>query len=224
MELKKLIIVGIGETSNLAYEYFTHDSDYTVVAFAVESGFYNCNYFLGLPIFKIEEITDFFSPQEFYVFIAISSTNFNRLRTRLYDICKTQGYRIASYVSSKAFVWHNVEIGENCFILENNTLQPFVKVGNNVTLWSGNHIGHQSIIHDNCFITSHVVISGFCEIGTNCFIGVNSSIANNIIIADDCLISLGSVISENTEENGIYKGNPAKRHSLSAKTYYNLNE
>ncbi len=33
-------------------------------------------------------------------------------------------------------------------LLEDNTIQPFVSIGN-VTLWSGNHIGHHSTIHDH---------------------------------------------------------------------------
>jgi sugar O-acyltransferase (sialic acid O-acetyltransferase NeuD family) len=222
MKNKKLVIVGIGETANLAYEYFTNDSEYEVLAFAVEQEYIIENSFLDLPVLAIEKMTDNFPINEYYVFIAVSSTKFNRLRTRLYKRCKGLGYKVASYVSSKAFVWHNVEIGENCFILENNTIQPFVKIKDNVTLWSGNHIGHRTVIQDNCFITSQVVISGFCDIGKNCFIGVNSSIADNVNIADDCLISLGSVISENTDENGIYKGNPAKKHPLPAKRYFKI--
>ena len=224
MKEKKLIIVGVGETGQLAYEYFTHDSEYEVISFAVEKEFLSENIFLNFPVISLEEISKIYSPDKFYVFIAISSTKFNRVRTRLYLYCKALGYKVASYVSSKSFVWHNVEIGENCFILEDNTLQPFVKIKNNVTLWSGNHIGHRSVIHDNCFITSHVVVSGFCEIKQNCFIGVNSTIADNITIAEDCLISLGSVIFKNTEPNSIYKGNPAIKHSLSAKTFFSINE
>ena len=56
--------------------------------------------------------------------------------------------------------------GDNCFILEDNTIQPFVSIGNNVTLWSGNHIGHDSTIDDHCFIASHVVVSGHVRVGT----------------------------------------------------------
>ena len=77
----------------------------------------------------------------------------------------------ASYVSPRAFVWRNVKLGEHCFIFENNVLQPFVNIGDNVVLWSGNHIGHHSKIGDHCFVSSHVVVSGFCDIGANCFLG-----------------------------------------------------
>jgi ssRNA-specific RNase YbeY (16S rRNA maturation enzyme) len=33
---ENLIIVGIGEFAEIAYEYFTHDSPYNVVAFSAE--------------------------------------------------------------------------------------------------------------------------------------------------------------------------------------------
>jgi len=32
------------------------------------------------------------------------------------------------------------------------------------------------------------------------------------------------VVSKNTESNSIYKGNPAIKHSLSAKTFFSINE
>ena len=48
-------------------------------------------------------------------------------------------------------------IGENTFIFEANVVQPGVTVGDNVVLWSGNHIGHDSVIEDHCFIASHAV-------------------------------------------------------------------
>ena len=88
------------------------------------------------------------------MFIAMGYKRLNRLRTKFFDSAEEKGYDLISYVSSKAFIWRNVEIGKNCFIFEDNTIQPFVNIGNNVTLWSGNHIGHHSIIEKNCFISS----------------------------------------------------------------------
>lgn len=224
MRGKKLIIIGLGETAQLAYEYFSLDSDYEVVGFSAEKIYIENEVFLSLPVIPLETLSKVFPPDNHTAFVAISSTDLNRLRTRLYHRLKSMGYVLASYVSSKAFVWHNVKVGENCFILENNTLQPFVEIGNNVTLWSGNHIGHRSKIYDNCFITSHVVISGFCTVKENCFIGVNVTISDNITIEKDCLISLGSVISRSTEPNSIHKGNPSQKHKLNATTFFGLKE
>ena len=81
--------------------------------------------------------------------------------------------------------------GDNCFILEDNTVQPFVTIGNNVTLWSGNHIGHDSVIEDHCFLTSHVVVSGNVRVRPYCFIGVNATLRNSIKIAPATLVGAG---------------------------------
>jgi sugar O-acyltransferase (sialic acid O-acetyltransferase NeuD family) len=219
-----LLIIGTGETAALAYEYFSHDSSYEVIGFSVDGEYLDAKTFCGLPLIALENIGDAFPAQDCHAFVALSSGHLNRDRTILYNNIKKSGYKLASYISSKAFVWKNVEIGDNCFILEDNTLQPFVKIGNNVTLWSGNHIGHRSIIGNNCFISSHVVISGFCEVKEYCFIGVNSTIADNIVIEKDNFIALGSVINKNTEENKIYRGNPAVAATVSAKRFCKVKE
>ena len=202
---QRLVIVGTGETALLAYEYFTHDSPYDIVGFAVERSYLTETICCGLPVVPLDEIERFWPPTEYRAFVAVSSTRMNRLRTRLFLQVKGMGYTCASYVSSRAFVWRNVEIGENCFIFEDNTVQPFVTIGNNVILWSGNHVGHNTVIRDNCFIASHVVVSGFCDIGENCFLGVNSTVINNITVAKDCFIGAGALIQKETEEGKVYQ-------------------
>src|SRR5437588_162493 len=209
-EKKQLIIVGDGETAEMAYEYFTHDSPYDVIAFSVEKQYAKKEELFGLPVVHFEDLQEQYPAATHDAFVAISYTQLNRVRARLFKAAKDKGYSLASYVSSKAFVWHNAEIGENCFIFENNVVQYRVKIGNNVVFWSGNHIGHQTIIKDNVFISSHVVVSGYCEVGENCFLGVNSCIANNIKIARDCVIGMGAVIHKNTEAGKVYVGNPGK--------------
>jgi UDP-3-O-[3-hydroxymyristoyl] glucosamine N-acyltransferase len=94
-------------------------------------------------------------------------------------------------------------VGDNCFILENNVIQPFVRVGNNVTLWSGNHIGHHSTIGDHCFISSHVVISGSCEIGENCFLGVNATVRDNVKLGPFVVASSGAILMEDCPERTV---------------------
>jgi sugar O-acyltransferase (sialic acid O-acetyltransferase NeuD family) len=210
-ELQQLVIVGDGEFGEIAYEYFTHDSPYTVVAFAVERAFLQREELFGLPVVAFEDLAERFPPSAHTAFVAITNTHLNRVRARMYAATKSLGYPIATYVSSRAFVWHNVEIGENSFIFENNVLQYHVKVGRNVVLWSGNHVGHRTVIRDNVFMTSHAVISGYCDIGENSFIGVNSCVADNTTIAKDSIVGMGSVVVKNLVEPGrVYVGNPAK--------------
>jgi sugar O-acyltransferase (sialic acid O-acetyltransferase NeuD family) len=220
--MDKLIIIGDGETAELAYEYFTYDSPHEVVAFSVEREYAKKRELFGLPVVHFEEVERLYDPAEYEAFVAISYTQLNRVRARLYRESKRKGYSFVSYVSSRAFVWRNVEIGENCFIMENNVLQYSVKIGNNVVLWSGNHVGHQSVIRDHVFVSSHVVISGYCEVGENCFLGVNSCVANNLKIGKDCLIGMGAVVNKDTEEGKVYRGNPAKPSSVDSFTIFGV--
>lgn len=219
---EKLIIVGDGETAEMAYEYFTYDSPYEVVAFAVEREFAKKDELFGLPVVHFEDAERLYPPAAHAAFAAISYTQLNRVRARLYAETKRKGYQLATYVSSKAFVWRNAEIGENCLIMENNVVQYAVRIGANVVLWSGNHIGHQTVIKDNVFISSHVVVSGYCEVGENCFLGVNSAIANNVRIAPDCVIGMGAVVNRDTERGKVYVGNPAKLHTKDAYAAFNV--
>lgn len=222
--MEQIVIIGDGETAELAYEYFTHDSPHTVVAFCVEREYLKKERLFDLPVIAFEDLSTLYPPATYKAFVAISYTQLNRVRTRLYYATKRKGYECVSYVSSRAFVWHNVEIGENCFILENNVLQYRVHIGNNVVLWSGNHVGHQTIIKDHNFISSHVVISGYCEIGESCFCGVNSCFADHIKVARDCLVGMGAVVNKDTEERKVYRGNPAKPSSVDSFTIFDVRE
>jgi len=204
-KIKNLVIIGSGETGLIAYEYFQYDSSYEVVAFSVNKQYIMETAINDLPVVPFETLEEKYNPNEYEVYVAISSGKLNRNRTKVYNEVKIKGYKCASYISSQAFVWRDVEIGENCFIFEDNTLQAFVKIGNNVTLWSGNHIGHNSIIKDNCFISSHCVISGFCEVGENSFLGVNCTVEDNTKIAKDNFIGAGTLIQKDTNEKDFYQ-------------------
>jgi len=214
---RKLLIVGDSAFAEVAYEYFTHDSDHEVVAFSVEKAFLKRDRLCERSVVAFESLEKVFDPKEHDVFVAVVYTQLNRLRTRLCAEAKAKGFRLASYVSSNAFVWKNVEMGEHCFVFEGNILQPFVRLGDNVILWSGNHIGHHSIIRNNCFVSSQVVISGFVEVGENSFLGVNSAVGNNVKIAKDCWIGPGVTITQDTSEGALYRSATAE---LSKATTY----
>src|SRR3546814_726615 len=110
--------------------------------------------------------------------VALSYNRLNQLREDKYHSAKAAGYRLASYVCSRSVVWPDLSVGDNCFILENQTIQPTVKIGNNVMIWSGNHLGHGTQIKDHVYIASHVCIAGHCVIGERSFMGVNATTAD----------------------------------------------
>lgn len=221
---KNLLIIGDSAFAEVAYECFTHDSEYEVVGFAVESQYLKKKELFGLPIVPFEQIEEHFNPSEIEFYAALVYSQLNRLRTRLYQTAKSKGYRPASYISSRAFVWRNAVVGEHCFVFEDNTIQPFVRIGNNVVLWSGNHIGHHSVIQDHCFIASHVVISGFCNIGSNTFMGVNATLGNNVNIGEDNWIGPSVTLVKDTEPNLLFKVEQPEPAKVSARRFFKVRE
>jgi sugar O-acyltransferase (sialic acid O-acetyltransferase NeuD family) len=151
------------------------------------------------------------------MFIALSYSSMNKVREQKYYEAKKKGYELISYISSKCTYLSQFKTGDNCFIFEDNTIQPFVKIGNNVTMWSGNHIGHHSIIDSHNFISSHVVISGHCNIESYCFVGVNSTLAHNVTLAKETLIGAGAIVTKNTEPASVHV--PAKSIILEKKSF-----
>jgi sugar O-acyltransferase (sialic acid O-acetyltransferase NeuD family) len=219
MKDRKLILLGDSAFAEVAFEYFTHDSPYEVVAFAVERAYLTRPELFGRPVVALEDLAARYAPDDHSFYAAVVYTQLNRLRTRLYSAAKSMGYRAASYLSPRAFVWRNVKLGEHCFVFENNVIQPFVTLGDDVVLWSGNHIGHHSKIGNHCFISSHVVVSGFCDVGENCFFGVNATLGNNVTVGDDCLIGAGAVVTKSVPADRIVKGSLGEVSAVSARAY-----
>lgn len=212
-KMKKVVIFGTGDIGKLAHFYFTNDSSYEIAAFTADKEFIKDKDLLGLPIVPFETIEETFPPDKFDMFVALSYKNLNKIRAEKYYEAKKKGYKLVSYVCSKSVFWGDTEIGDNCFIFENQTIQPLVKIGNNVTMWSGNHIGHEAAIGDHCFITSHVVISGHVVIEPYCFLGVNCTIRDGIRIRAKCVIGAGATVVKDTDPGGVYIGQAAKLYS-----------
>lgn len=214
--MDELIIFGTGDIAKLAHYYFSNDSEYEVTGFTVDKEFMTADVFLGLPVVAFEDISDCCPPATYKMFIALSYAKMNRVRAQKYFKSKKMGYELATYVSSRCTFLTDKHVGDNCFILEDNTIQPFVEIGNNVTLWSGNHIGHDSVIEDHCFLASHIVVSGNVHINQYCFIGVNVTLRNSITIASETLIGAGAIIMKDTVEKGVYV--PKKTELLNTKS------
>lgn len=203
--MSRVVVFGIGQFAELAHFYLTHDSPNEVVGFTVDGDYLTQDEYLGLPVSAFEEVHDAHTPGDASLFLPISFKRMNHVRAERVEQAKEKGYELVSYVSSHATTFPGFECGENCFILEDNTIQPFVTVGADVIMWSGNHIGHHSTIGDHVMITSHVVISGGCTIEPNCFFGVNSTIRDETVIGRETLVGAGVTILSDTEPYSVFK-------------------
>lgn len=217
--MARVVIFGLKDFASLAHFYLRHDSEHEVVAFTVDREFLgDSTEFEGKPVVAFEDLETTYPPDEFRFFAPMSHRAMNKHRETIFSKAKTKGYAAISYISSKATTFPGLEVGENCFILEDNTIQPFVRIGDDVVLWSGNHIGHHSSIGDHAFFTSHVVLSGHCEVGHHAFLGVNATIRDGLTIGAGTLVAMGACITRETEEWSVYKGNPARKADVRSDT------
>ncbi|MCS7086823.1 MAG: acetyltransferase [Bacteroidia bacterium] len=201
---KKLVIFGLESTAKMAHFYFERDTEYEVCAFTADDAFIKASSYLGLPTAPFSQVETLYPPSEYEMFVAIGYNKMNKIREQKYYEAKTKGYKLPNYISPRCNFLTSEPIGDNNFIMEDNTIQPFVTIGNNNVFWSGNHIGHETQIGDHCFVTSHVVISGFVKVKNNCFFGVNATIRDAIIIETESLIAAGAIIMKSTEPRGVY--------------------
>ena len=220
--MSKIVVFGAGKIAEVAYYYLTNDSPHEVVAFTVDGEYLTASELLGRPVVAAEEIHEKYPPGDFAMLVAIGYQQLNRVRAAKYEEARQKGYELITYVSSKASNVADVEIGENCLILENQSIQPGSKIGNNVTLWSGNHIGHHSTVGDHCFITSHVVISGTTVIEPYCFIGVNVSIGHGITIGCESILGAGSLVTKSTQPKSVYVTKDTEPFALDSDRFMRL--
>jgi sugar O-acyltransferase (sialic acid O-acetyltransferase NeuD family) len=210
--LSKVAIFGTGDNAQVAYYYFKNLSNKQVECFILDDEFIDPAKptLFNVPILSTSAFFEFYPPtSSIKAFIPLGYRRMNRNRQEKYELFKSNGYQFANFISPHCNNYV-LEIGENNFILEDNTIQPFVKIGNNNVIWSGNHIGHHSHIGDNNYITSHVVISGNCKIGNNCFFGVNSTFRDGLEIDDFSLVAAGALMVKNSNKGEILLGSPAK--------------
>lgn len=203
--MSKIVIFGIGRGANVATRYFNDDSPHEIVAYTVDDEYAAAHKgFMGRPVIPFSRIEKEIPPKESQMFVPLGFQRMNGLRAEKSAASKAKGYSLASYISSRILACAPPSIGENCFILEGNVFNYDVTIGNDVVMWSGNHIGDLSIIEDHVWISSHVVLSGEVTVGANSFLGINATVSNYVRIGPRCYIGGNTLIAHDTPADSVY--------------------
>nr|WP_316639091.1 acetyltransferase [uncultured Roseateles sp.] len=189
-----IVILGTGELAQLAHFYFTRDAGREVAGFTVDAKYAGAPDYLGLPLVDYETLESRFPPDRYELFVAIGYTQLNAARAQRCAEARARGYRLASYVSTRASVWPDLVIGDNCLIMEANVIQPFARLGDGVIMFCSSVVSHHVEIDDYCFIGSEATLCGGVRIGARSFIGANSTIREHLRVGSDCIVGAGSLI------------------------------
>jgi sugar O-acyltransferase (sialic acid O-acetyltransferase NeuD family) len=203
----EIVIFGTGEFAQEIFQYIEKFSKLKVVAFTIHKEFIKEEKLYEKPIIPFEEIENNYSPNEVSMIICVGFSKMNKKREKIFLEVKNKNYKLENFIHPSNYVWDELEIGENCIILENNVIRPHVKIGNDVIIENNNVISHHCIIKDHCYITSQAIIAGHVTIESNCFLGINCTIRNRIKIEKESLIGAGAVILKNTKEKEVYSAN-----------------
>src|SRR5271166_1749548 len=142
--MKRLVIFGASGFTEMAHYYFERDSQYKVAAFTVDAAYMAEATFQGLPVIAFEELGASFPPDQTTLFIAMGIQKVNQLRAGKVAEAEARGYRLASYLSSKAKVADDLVLKPNSFVMEEAFLQPKVTLGRNTILWPHCLVGFRS--------------------------------------------------------------------------------
>jgi len=204
--MSRVVLFGDRQVADLAHFYLTHDSEHEIVAFTVDGSHITADAMRGLPIVPFEEIQTRFPPHDFDMFIAVGSADMNGLRRSKYRAAKERGYGLISYVNSRAITWPGLDIGDNCFVLDNTVIQPFARIGHDVVVWSGCHIGHHSIVGDDCFLSPQVVVASNVTVEPRCLLGAGATVRDGITLGRESFVGAGSLIMKDTQPRQVFAG------------------
>jgi sugar O-acyltransferase (sialic acid O-acetyltransferase NeuD family) len=198
-----LVIFGAGEGARLAGLYFHEEGRHRVVGYTVDDG-KGPDRFLDRQVVDFVELEHRFPPGDVLVFVALGFRKMNRLRRSKFEALLAKGYDFATYVHPSNIVPPETTIGRNCFILANQCIDRGVSIGDNVTVWSGCHIGDRSRIADHAWLSSHVCLNGDVTVGEQCFLASNCCISPGVHLMPRSFIGANSLITQNTEEGAVH--------------------
>jgi sugar O-acyltransferase (sialic acid O-acetyltransferase NeuD family) len=202
--MAKIIIYGSSVTAEQCAYDFTTDSEHEVVAFTLHRKEIKENEFLRLPVVPFEDIEKIYPPSDYSMFVSIFFKQINLARKLVFEEAKNKGYKLVSYVSSRAIVWPGLVIGENVMIADGANIRPKTKIGDGVFIFPNAVIGHECVVEDFAYIAIAAVMIAGSIAKERCIIGANATILSGVTIGRECLISAGALVNRDTKDKGVY--------------------
>jgi len=219
---QRVVIFGTGQGADTARRCFEWDTPHEVVGYVVDREFLRTTKFNDRPVVAIDDVVSIFPPTEVVAFAPLGARRMNVLRAEKYALLKSMGYDFISYIHSSNKLAGRCSVGENCLILENQSVNFDTVIGDNVVIWSGCQLGDRSQIRDHVFMAAHVVINGDVEVGESAYLGSNCNISNGVRVAPLSFIGANALITKNTEEGSVHVIEPTPALAMDSSRFVRL--
>lgn len=206
-----VVVFGLGWLSQLAAYVLAHDSPWRPVAFTVHERFASAGALAGLPVAAFERLEQTHPPERCALIVPLGWRHMGGLRADVVRQRRAKGYRCASYVSSRALTWPDLDHGDNCMIYEGTVVQPYTRLDEGCIVRAGVTLSHDVVVGAYSFVAAGAVVGGRAEIGEHCVVGLGSTVCTGVRVAPRCFIVAGAVVTADTLPDGVYRGNPARR-------------
>jgi sugar O-acyltransferase (sialic acid O-acetyltransferase NeuD family) len=214
--MNKVVIYGNQSEARETYYCLKYYSDCEVVGFTVDREYIESDKLFQLPVVPFDIVKTAFPPDSYKMKIAVGYLQNNKIRKERYLSSKEMGYQLINFISPKAVIFPETEVGDNCLVSHFAVISPDAKIRNNVIIGSNCTLGHDVVVGDHCYFSNGVSIAGGVIVGPGCFIGTNATIRNKVSIGKECVIGAGALILENIENNKVYLGEPASELPISS--------
>lgn len=203
--MANIVMYGAGKVADVVYRHIANAGEHEVVAFTTDAQYVPASAsFHERPVVPFERLTELYPPDRFDMIVAIGYHDLNTVRRAKYEAAKARGYKLISYVSPRAGVGDWLEKGENCIILDNATIEPGVRLGNNVVVWSGALIGHHTVIEDHAWIAGQAVFGGSARLGEGSFVGLGAIIAHEVELGAACMVGAGALVMKCADAKSVF--------------------
>lgn len=208
----KVVLFGATIGVEVYHHLLTWDSPWEVVGFTVNERFLPGPEFLGLPLVPFERLEDTFPPDSCRLGIPITYHHrANHLRAERFEEARQRGYQFIHHVCSKASTWDDLVVGGNSFVHEGVTIQPGVRIGEDVIVAPGALIGHHCTLMDHSFIGPGSAVLGTSSVGRYCVIGANATIRDGVRIGEAAIVGAGALITKDVPPGTVFVAPPAEQ-------------
>jgi sugar O-acyltransferase (sialic acid O-acetyltransferase NeuD family) len=129
-----------------------------------------------------------------YFFITVGQVKNCTIRKNIAKNLKENNARLATIISSLAYVSKHAHIEEGTIIMNHAVINAKSRIGKNCIINTKSNIEHGVKIGDFCHISTCAVVNGDSLVGKGSFIGSNATISNGISIKENSIISAGTFI------------------------------
>lgn len=220
--MSKLVLFGTGRGADVAYRFLSRDTEHEICAFTLDADYIDRNTFHDRPVVPFEAVERRYPPDEYRMMILLGYQGMNRLRQEKFTAAKAKGYTLPSYVASDIFRVEDIRIGENCFILDNQSISLDVTIGDNVVMWSSNHLGDMSTVADHAWIASHVTLAANVTVGERAFLGIGATVSNGVALAPDTFVGAHAFLSADTEPRGVYVCGQERKLDVDSRSFMRI--